>query len=157
MHIHCLSIGLVAWVHDKGTQDLKVRHHRALHLSQSSFPATSRSLHHCTKPSNHSLHWHTSTSKYFWYDDIQQNLIFTKNTKNYHRDDFHVMITILMFRWTKLLPRLISGCLMYSQSRLVCSWMDTKGLKHERTHEWETWQNTSGCWRMLLMRPRPLS
>jgi len=39
----------------------------------------------------------------------------------------------------------------------VCSCMDTKGLKHETTHEWETWQSTSECWYMPLMRPRPLS
>jgi len=34
-------------------------------------------------------------------------------------------------------PRLISGSSMYGQSWLVCSWKDTKGLKHETRTGWK--------------------
>ena len=39
----------------------------------------------------------------------------------------------------------------------LCWWIQRDWMKHETTHEWENWQNISGCWCMPLIRPRPLS
>jgi len=50
-YIYCLSAGVVAWVQDRGTHDLVVHHHRALHLSQTSF-CRHKLFSHCTKPQN---------------------------------------------------------------------------------------------------------
>jgi len=49
---HGLLVSVVAWVQDKVTHDLEVRLDRAQHLSQSSIPATSRSLHQAPSPWN---------------------------------------------------------------------------------------------------------